>query len=228
MSNLTGVGALHLLKNKKMSVFKSQFSSYVGPLRLVYAEDVDSLRTSGRIPHLLSDPRSICLIVSGPPTALENAGLKDNYNWTGSILKEHVGKLMNDPPEHLQELVLNDPLDLEGVVVSSNQRDSILHKITQNLYRIPDKDRRATVQRACFRYLSGQLKRPTPTGLPVLDAVLVSELATTFRECCLATVTAHADITSKRFGVDRFEVGYVIRKVTTDPELLRNIEFPED
>jgi hypothetical protein len=145
-----------------------------------------------------------------------------------STLKAHVMSKMSDPGEPLEDFSLKDTVDLENKVISANQRDSILHRITQNLYRIPDKDRRASVQKMCFRFLSGQLKRPPSTGLPSLDLVLESPLAKTFRECCLATGSHPADVTSKKFGVDRFEVGYVIRKVSTDPVLLANIEFPED
>lgn len=224
-SNETGVPAIRLIGRSAERKFGSQFSAYAGPLRVAYSDDIDSLRYSKAVPAISrSRTKYVVLAVSGPETLLRRSGLsvEDSVDLTQTL------KSLMDLSGNQPNLRLKDPGDPESDVVFKNQRDSILQKITQNLYRISDKAVRERVKKDSFRFLSGELRRPKSTGVFALDEVLSGELAKKFRECCLQTKFEHADLTSLQFGVDRFEVGYVLRKVSRDQDVLRNIEFPED
>jgi hypothetical protein len=205
--------------------FVSQYSAYTGPLRIAYSDDVGSLRYSRVVAAIhKSKTRSVVLVVSGPETLLRRSGLSVEPRVDLTTVISSLMTLEARKPEFR----LEDPGDPESDIVFKNQRDSILQRLTQNLYRISDKESRERVKTDIFRFLSGELRRPKQTNIAALDEILSGDLAKKFRECCLQTRFEHADLTSLQFGVDRFELGYVIRKVTKDPVVLRNIEFPED
>lgn len=119
-------------------------------------------------------------------------------------------------------------LNHEEEILTRNQRDSILQKISSSLYRIQDKELREVTQTRIFRYLGGDLKKPPMTGIAVLDNTLRSDLAVRLRLCCIETKTRPSSQTCVEFRVDRFEVGYIIRKITADPKIIANVEFGED
>ena len=224
-SNETGVPAIRLLGRASERKFGSQYSAYTGPLRVAYSDDVDSLRYSKIVSAINnSRKRSVVLVVSGPETLLRRSGLR--VEPTVDLTKVLSSLMTLEATE--PGFRLEDPGDPESDIVFKNQRDSILQKVTQNLYRITDKESRERVRTDIFRFLSGGLRRPKQTNVAALDEMLAGDLAKKFRECCLQTRFEHADLTSLQFGVDRFELGYVIRKVSKDPAVLKNIEFPED
>jgi len=228
VSNKYGVPCLRISGSSSVKPYRPDSIHYIGPLRIVQVSSLDDLRRSKLLSRIIASKsvRAI-LVLTVSDTDAVSSGLS-SILYPGlslSKLDEVVSMAVSDCLPEVQEINLVDRECEEKKILEKNQRDSILQKVTQNLYRLPNKDHRLDIQTRIYRFLSGALKKPPVTGMKNLDDTLNSELAFRFRDCCLATVNRHADETSLEFQVDRFEVGYVIRKVCTDQRMLSNIEF---
>lgn len=195
---------------------------YLGPLRVVFTEDIDSLRRSITFRRMISSGKQVALLVGCSATEAEAFGL----GLIDSSLSVSLKKAMRGGKP--VSLDLSNKVCMESSILSSNQKDSILQRVSPNLYRIRDKTKRNLVQDDIYRFLSGELKRPPKTGVQILDSIVWSEAASRLREACIRTRTEKVDIVSSEMSVDRFEIGYVLRKTNPSFAVLENIAYEDD
>lgn len=198
-------------------------SLYVGPLRVVYSDCIDHLKRSRTLRKMIASRESVLLLVGCSLSEAESFEVTTtDSSLSGSLVEGMSGKSGRSDISGLNKKCM------ETFIIAQNQKDSILQRISPNLYRITDKKKRELAQMSIYRYLSGELKRPPVTGIQILDSIIRSDVASRLREACSQTRTERVDIVAKRLSVDRFEVGYVLRKVTSDPGILSNIAFEDE
>lgn len=196
---------------------------YVGPLRIVYTEEIDAFRRSGTLMKLEARKKFHYLVILGC------SGSKYSH------LQVYEGPIRSLVAAHLEYTIedIAGEISFEEVphhreALQQYQRDSILSRVSQLLYRVKDKTERARVANDVYRYLSGGRARVPIVPIVQLSEALRSETADKYREAGKRVRQGQdIDKVCSHFKVDRFEVGYCLRKSGADEELLQRIAFKD-
>jgi hypothetical protein len=203
--------------------FAGWHRTYFGPLRIVYTEHVDVFRRSGALQKLESSRSLEYLVILG----CSNYQFKSLPTYEGTI-HSLVSAHLEFAKESSSTEISFEEVPHHAEALKRYQRDSVLNKVSQMLYRIRDKEDRATVGLEVYRYLSGARKKVPSTPVSTLEGVLRSEVALRYNAAGKA-IREGADIdrVCTAFKVDRFEVGYCLRKSKVSDELLDRIAFKD-
>lgn len=196
---------------------------YLGPLRVLYTEDPQGLRRSGVLTKLEESKKFKYLVILGcVPDKFTTCVVNH-----GSVL-ELVLSSLDLSASPTDRMSWREP-DHHARLIDSFQRDSILSRVSQLLYRIRDKTERSQVSAGIYRYLSGAVKRPPKISDPkILNDTLRSDLARRYNEAGQRVLSGEdIDLVCGESNIDRFDVAYCIRKSTTNAAVLDSIAFKE-
>lgn len=196
---------------------------YLGPLRVMYVEDVSALKRQHVLKALEENTRFMYVVIIGcvpdrfARCVVYHGPVVDLVRYSMDLIDDESPAISFREPNH-QAKLLNE-----------FQRDSILSRVSQLLYRIKDKTERAQVGQNAYRFLAGYWKRPpSNSGINKLQEVLKSDLAKRYNEAGQRVLAGEdIDTVCELSNLDRFDVAYCIRKSTSDPRVLARIAFKE-
>lgn len=216
--------ALFVDKDRSLRKDPSQGSAhYVGPLRVLYLEDLEAFRMNHIVEKLESSRKYQYLVMVGTsPMKFQQVPV-------------YEGSVRSFVAAHFEIANVAEGIDISfnsfdhhAELMKKYQRDSVLSRVSQLLYRIKDKVQREKVANAVYLYLSGGRVKKPETTIKQLDEVLVSDVAKRYIQAGYwVRRGSPIDLEAKTRKVDRFELGYCIRKTTTDEELLEHIAFKD-
>lgn len=196
---------------------------YLGPLRIVYVEDVDVFRRSGAMQKLESNRVLEYLILFGC-SAHRFKNLPPYEGSVHSLISAHLEFTKDTSSTEISF----EEIPHHAEALARYQRDSVLNKVSQMLYRIRDKTDRAAVALDVYKFLSGAKKRAPRTPISSLDAVLLGDVAKKYNQAGTAVRSGmDIDRACTAYKVDRFEVGYCLRKSNVSDEILQLIAFKD-
>lgn len=215
LSGRTGITAAKIFKSFSFGrklFFPARGNCHVGPRRIVYVEDPETLLRI--VPLLEENSKHYVVLLSCSPSLLTEYAIPITLVRPDADLLFRACLFSGAVSEDLfLSGILGKRSDLYEGVVASHKRESLIQKIQPMFYRVKDKTAREQLKKRVYRYLTGRTKRLKPVLIPALQQVLDSELTVTFRSCVeIYEQTLNEDLVESK-GIDMFEINFVLRQL---------------
>lgn len=191
-------------------VFKPKKPVYFGPMRVVYIEDVDIYVRY--IDQLYQKKVHHLVLINAAYSTLVEMGIQI-YEYG---IKPFTGQVLLDSfqlqPVSEGKFLAERKLNLAQSIAETINKESLLGKLQSSFYRIKSVDERDRVQKQVYAYLTGKVKRKPYSGLVFIDNILDTDLCQKVILAVEFAKKAGPDAAAEKFGIDRFEIAYVLRK----------------
>lgn len=212
LCNVVGV-RLGYLRHKSPSFqsFKPDVQSYFGPLRVVYIDDLVVFNKYAD--SLFQKKQHHVILLNSSYSTLKEVGVSIHGDGTEPFLHRDLVALFGSTPTHSQNKMLTLKENLAEQIMQSINKESLLGKLQTSFYRIRQVDERQKVQSLVYAYLNGSIRRkPNVEEFPFIVKIMKSDLCARFVSAVSMAKKIGADRASDAFGIDRFEIAYVLKR----------------
>lgn len=189
--------------------YRPKIQSYFGPLRVVYVSGVDVFNQYAdslnrkTVHHLI--------LLNAAPSVFKEVGIPMYGDGVNPLTKQTLLATLEKVPTDEFDSI-EKKCDLAQDVMKRINKESMLGKLQTNFYRIKQVEDRHNIQSSVYAYLVGSIKRRPITDFPALDFLLKSDLCKKFIEAVSYAKKSGPDKASERFGIDRFEIAFVLKR----------------